>query len=378
MHEARYRGAKLVVIAPDYSASAVHADVWLNPRVGTDAALGLAMAQVILREELHDVEYVREQTDLPILVREDNGRYLRESDLKRRGSDSLFYYWDEATDALAPVPGCLGDGGRSLALGSLRPALSGRRSVKLADGTQVMVRPLLDRMREHLAAEYTPEQAAAVTGVGAETIERIARDLAAAGSAMIYSSWGACKHYHSDLMQRAEILLMALTGNQGKSGGGVRIASWWPVEGFDKLCMTPGEMSAGDEGQGDAPHSCRARWAGASSKILMLETLPRRGNTPLMPWLYVHAGYSEIWDKPEYQDPAVPRSTAEYMRESIDKGWIPIRPDPETDPKVFIFTGPNPLRRWPSPQTARKHLWPKLDWIVDVNFKMSTSGSTRT
>ena len=69
MHEARYRGAQLVVIAPDYSASAMHADVWLNPRVGTDAALGLAMAQVILSEELHDVEYVREQTDLPILVR---------------------------------------------------------------------------------------------------------------------------------------------------------------------------------------------------------------------------------------------------------------------------------------------------------------------
>ena len=37
MHEARYRGAKLVVIAPDYNASAVHADYWINPRVGTDA-----------------------------------------------------------------------------------------------------------------------------------------------------------------------------------------------------------------------------------------------------------------------------------------------------------------------------------------------------
>ena len=52
---------------------------------------------------------------------------------------------------------------------------------------------------------------------------------------MIFSSWGACKHYHSDLIQRAEILLMALTGNQGKSGGGLRVASWWPIEGFDKL-----------------------------------------------------------------------------------------------------------------------------------------------
>jgi hypothetical protein len=50
---------------------------------------------------------------------------------------------------------------------------------------------------------------------------------------MIYSSWGACKHYHSDSFQRAKILLMALTAR--KSGGGLRVASWWPVEGFDKL-----------------------------------------------------------------------------------------------------------------------------------------------
>ena len=48
---------------------------------------------------------------------------------------------------------------------------------------------------------------------------------------MIFSSWGACKHYHSDLVQRAEILLMALTGNQGKSGGGLRVASWWELDG---------------------------------------------------------------------------------------------------------------------------------------------------
>jgi len=271
------------------------------------------------------------------------------------------------------VPGCLGDGARSLALGALRPALSGRRSVKLADGAQVTVWPLLERMREHLTAQYTPEQASIVTGIGATTIERIARDMAAAGRAMIYASWGACKHYHSDLMQRAAILLMALTGNQGKSGGGVRIASWWPVEGFDKLSMTPGELPLATKAKAMIRVlSGTLGWR--EFEDLMLETLPRRGNTPLMPWLYVHAGYSEIWDKPEYQDPAVPRSTAEYMRESIDKGWIPIRPDPETEPKVFIFTGPNPLRRWPSPQTARKHLWPKLDWIVDVNFKMSTSG----
>lgn len=373
MHEARYRGARMVVIAPDYNATAVHADVWMNPRVGSDAALGLAMAQVILDEDLLDAEYVREQTDLPLLVREDTGRYLRASDLREGGSDELLYLWDEAQDALAPAPGCRGEGGASLALGDLRPALSGARRVTLADGSQATVRPLLDRLRAHLDASYRPEQAAATTGVAAGVVRKVAREMAAAPSAMIYSSWGACKHYHSDLVQRAGILLMALTGNQGRSGGGLRVASWWRVEGFDKL-------SRGDV---DAPLSTRLRaaWQRLTGRLgwreiedLMQEMVPLRGNTPLMPWLYAHAGYAEIWDRPDAQDPTLPRPTSDYFSEAVERGWIPIRPLPGTQPRVFLFTGPNPLRRWPSPQIARKHLWPKLDFIVDVNFKVSTSG----
>ncbi len=373
MHEARYRGAKLAVISPEYSASAVHADYWLNPRVGTDAALALAMAQVILTERLHNEEYVREQTDLPILVRDDNGRYLRESDLRKGGNEEMLYYWDEAADQLARVPGCQGEGGRTIALGDLRPALSGRYEVKLADGSQVSVRPLMQSFGERLDADNTPEQAAAITGVSAGTIRRFARELAAAPKAMIYSSWGACKHYHSDLFQRAKILLMALTGNQGKTGGGLRVASWWPVEGFDDLAGTRDTLSVSLRLKA-LLRMARGGLDWRELAELMQDSTPQRANTPLMPWLYVHAGYSEIWDKPEWQDPAVPRPTSAYMKESIEKGWIPIRPAPGVDPKVFIFTGPNPLRRWPSPQYARKHLWPKLDMIVDVNFKVSTTG----
>jgi DMSO reductase family type II enzyme molybdopterin subunit len=373
MHEARYRGARLVVIAPDYNASAVHADYWVNPRVGTDAALGLAMAQVILAEGLHDEAYVREQTDLPILVREDTGRYLRQSDLRAGGDERLLYFWDEEADALAPVRGCRGEGSQTLALGAVRPALSGVHRVRLADGSEVTVRPLLERLRAHLDEAYRPEQAAAITGVSAGTIARIARDLAAAPSAMIFSSWGACKHYHSDLMQRAKILLMALTGNQGRSGGGLRVASWWRVEGFETLSRGDFDLSLGKK--------LRAAWQRLTGQLgwrevedIIQEIVPLRGNVPLMPFLYAHAGYDEIWNRSDWQDPAVPRKTAEYVKESVEKGWIPIRPAPGTDPKVFIFTGSNPLRRWPAPQVALEHLWPKLDLVVDVNFKGSTSG----
>jgi DMSO reductase family type II enzyme molybdopterin subunit len=373
LHEARYRGAKLVVIAPDYNATAVHADYWLNPRVGTDAALGLAIAQVILSEGLHDEAQIREQTDLPILVREDTGRYLRASDVRPRESDALLYFWDEATGGLAAVPGCEGSRAESLALGSVRPALAGRYAVRLADGSRVHVSPVLVRLRRLLDAEYTPERAARVTGIGAQTIRRIARELAAAQSAMVLSGWGACKHYHSDLMQRAAILVMALTGNQGRSGGGFRVAAWWPVDGVREL----------SRGTASLPLSTRLRllWRSLTTGIgwrefeqLLQDFTPVRGTTPLLPFLYAHGGYSEIWDRPELRDPAAPRSVAEYMKDSTDRGWIPIRPLPGTEPKVFLFRNANPLRRWPVPQIALKRLWPRFDLIVDVNAKFSTSG----
>jgi nitrate reductase alpha subunit len=73
--EVRYRGAKSVVVCPDYSEAAKFADLWLNPKQGTDAALALAMGHVILKEfhlagrSPYFEEYCRKYTDMPFLVR---------------------------------------------------------------------------------------------------------------------------------------------------------------------------------------------------------------------------------------------------------------------------------------------------------------------
>ena len=47
--EARYRGAKSVVICPDYSEASKFSDLWLAVKQGTDAALGMAFGHVILK-----------------------------------------------------------------------------------------------------------------------------------------------------------------------------------------------------------------------------------------------------------------------------------------------------------------------------------------
>lgn len=58
MMEAKTRGAKLIVVDPVFSETACKADVWLQLRPGTDAALALGMLNVIINEEIYDKEFV--------------------------------------------------------------------------------------------------------------------------------------------------------------------------------------------------------------------------------------------------------------------------------------------------------------------------------
>ncbi|HNS87318.1 MAG TPA: molybdopterin-dependent oxidoreductase, partial [Parvularculaceae bacterium] len=73
--EVRYKGAKSVVISPDYSEASKFGDVWLSPKQGTDAALAMAFGHVILKEFYVDrqtpyfLNYARQYTDMPMLVR---------------------------------------------------------------------------------------------------------------------------------------------------------------------------------------------------------------------------------------------------------------------------------------------------------------------
>jgi anaerobic selenocysteine-containing dehydrogenase len=60
--EAKKKGARIVVVDPLRSQTAAQADVHLRPLPGTDAALALGMMNVIVREGLHDAEYVSRYT----------------------------------------------------------------------------------------------------------------------------------------------------------------------------------------------------------------------------------------------------------------------------------------------------------------------------
>ncbi|MEI2714357.1 MAG: nitrate reductase subunit alpha [Nocardioides sp.] len=74
MTEARYRGQKVLAVAPDYAENVKFADEWLTVAPGTDGALAMALAHVILKEYFVDSKvdffegYNKQFTDLPHLV----------------------------------------------------------------------------------------------------------------------------------------------------------------------------------------------------------------------------------------------------------------------------------------------------------------------
>ncbi|MBN8281110.1 MAG: molybdopterin-dependent oxidoreductase [Gammaproteobacteria bacterium] len=230
--EARYNGTEVIAISPEFTPTAMHASRWVNPQPGTDIALAMGMVQVLLEEDLIDRDYIREQTDLPFLVREDNGKFLRESDLKPGGRANLFYVWDEATRGIAPAPGTGGPPppptspvpvipSGTLKLGALKPALEGRWTVTTPAG-RVKVSTVFERVKAR-ARDYTADKASAVCGVHPDNIRQLARQFGTAKPAMIFTGYRMCKWLQGDLLQRAFMLLLSLTGNLGKPGGGLQL-----------------------------------------------------------------------------------------------------------------------------------------------------------
>lgn len=62
VQKARKRGAKLVVVDPRVTRTTMLADWHIQPKPGTDGALALGMMKIIVDENLHDLDFLKEQT----------------------------------------------------------------------------------------------------------------------------------------------------------------------------------------------------------------------------------------------------------------------------------------------------------------------------
>jgi anaerobic selenocysteine-containing dehydrogenase len=154
--DARARGMKLVVVDPMANFASAKATEWVPIRPGTDAAMGLAMVQVILNEmAVWDAEYLAAKTNAPYLIGPDRC-YVRDAESKKP------LVWDAGRDRAVPYDD---PAARDL-------ALEGEWEVNGAPA-----RPAFALLREHVRP-FTPEWAERICTVPAATIRRIAREFA--------------------------------------------------------------------------------------------------------------------------------------------------------------------------------------------------------
>jgi anaerobic selenocysteine-containing dehydrogenase len=158
--EGKMRGAKVIVVDTRLSNTASMADWWLAPWPGTEAAVLLAIANILVTERRYDRDYVRRWVNWE--------EYLREE----------------------------------------RPDLP-----QTFEG--------FERALEELYAEYTPAFAAKESGVDAATIVEVARAVAGARGALATHVWRntAAGNLGGWQVARALELLVVLTGSVGTPGG---------------------------------------------------------------------------------------------------------------------------------------------------------------
>jgi len=368
INEARYHGAQVVTITPDYSPSAIHADHWIPVKIASDAALGLSMAHVMVEEGIYDARFVTEQTDLPLLVRSDTRRFLRGSDLESGGDEDGFLVYDRASNEIRPAPK------ESLALEGLEPALEGEYSIATVDG-EVKVVPVFALLRARLR-EYSPAAMESVTGVKAGTIEWLARALAKARAATSITQSNFGKFYHGLEMERAQFLAFALAGQFGKKGSGINgFPNLW-LSGHEGLIVGSGSVSPKfgmlEKGLPMLPDVLELTWKGYAPDLLMYELMRRRhsggGQPSSVLFLHEYGGQAEHLGGAKTWDPLLPRETQEYLDEAYESGQQ-IRA--RKRPRIFFEVGGNYLRRNRAYQDILEDLWPKLDLVVTMDFRMS-------
>jgi DMSO reductase family type II enzyme molybdopterin subunit len=370
IQEARYKGAYVVTITPDYNPSSVHADEWVSVEIGSDAALALSMAQVIVEENIYKSDFIVEQTDLPLLVRSDDGNFLRESDLEAGGGEDVFYVFDRAAGSVVAAPK------RSLNLAGVEPALEGVFEVESAAGP-IRVTTVFERLKVQLA-DYRPEQTAAVTGVAPATVRRLARRIAHAKACSNVCQTNFSKFYHGMEMERGILLVFALAGQFGRPGAGYSAIPQLSVSGAEALTQASGKHSPklglALMTAKMAPQMIRMKLDGYSNEM-MLYKLARddyaRGNTVTSPlFFYQHGGLKEIYGSASRWDPDLKRDFTAYLDEAVEKGWQFI---PKTPPRIMFSAGGNMFRRVRGYQKVMEHLLPKLELLVTIDWRMSNT-----
>jgi anaerobic selenocysteine-containing dehydrogenase len=215
--KSRAAGARLIVVDPRRVGPAAKADHWLQVRPGTDGALALAMASVLLESGSVDRDHLRRWSNGAFLIRDDSNQPLNAADAGvGRAHERVVV--DEQTGRLIAVDPTAPVDPQTPVPGALDTAVE----IKI-DGHCVTCRSAFARYRA-LAREMPPERAETITGVPAAQIREAAMLMWQSRPVSLYAWTGVGQHTNATQTARAISMLYALTGSFDTPGGNVRFA----------------------------------------------------------------------------------------------------------------------------------------------------------
>ncbi len=232
------RGAKVVVITPEYSPPATKADYWIPIRPSSDAALFLGITKILMDRGQYKAEFVKNFTDFPLLIRTDtlerinasevfadyqprlknDGPSFSEQGLTREQYEKLGDY--VVRDSSGEFKAISRDEvGKEMKNRGIDPVLEWKGTVELADGTEVEAMTVWEAYKIHLR-DYDIDSVAEMTQAPKALIERLAEDIATTDPVAIHVGEGINHWFHATQVNRATYLPIMLTGNIGRPGAG--------------------------------------------------------------------------------------------------------------------------------------------------------------
>ncbi|HMB48233.1 MAG TPA: molybdopterin-dependent oxidoreductase, partial [Afifellaceae bacterium] len=200
------RGAKIVGVNPVRTGYNAIADEWVGVTPGTDGLFILALVHELLRAGKVDLDYLIRYTNAPWLVVHDPGNDGH--GLFARGEDGETLIWDRVSDEIV----------RSDTKGA-KPSLKG--AVTLPDGRKA--RPVFELLAEKYADKsHSPDAIASETGISADTIRRLATELADTAfeqEIVIEQPWTDMKGERHETMIGRPVAFHAMRGISAHSNG---------------------------------------------------------------------------------------------------------------------------------------------------------------
>ncbi|MDR1014796.1 MAG: molybdopterin-dependent oxidoreductase [Coriobacteriales bacterium] len=215
---ARDKGARIITIDPQYTASAIHSDLYLPIRPGTDGALMLAMANYYIDNDLINRSFMATTTVSPFLVKPD-GSYFRASDTGVAPTEGPISATTGQPTVIDPI--MVFDNAASGFVAqevAQDPAVEGSFDHTAEDGATVRVQTCFEKVKGEIK-EWTVARAAAECDLSEEQIVELAEiyaDQSAPAAVLTFQGFGHHVNSHHNYKNLA--LIAALVGQAAKPG----------------------------------------------------------------------------------------------------------------------------------------------------------------